>query len=411
MPDGSVYLEAFVNDADQNADGYLSYSQNLYLLQIQNGTLTQQTLATFSCVGAQCQTGLPDWRVGEVIPDGHGGVMSTWLNCTNGCNSVPTTIEMKASHGGSAYTVPGLNGNIYPSPGSFILGDNDVGFATDRGTVSAFNINTGSPIWSWNGNQIYLVAATGGGGLVVTQEIATGLDVVRLDSAGNSTSDSWTSSAAANIGDSGLGRIYLVGSNLWTASGSSVPILASFAAAKASLAGFSNWNENEAQKGRAALPDVPGNLRLVPHKDCAVNPRNVVYELNQFNSQTNKYDTLPNCSGPSCSWYVSEHQTNKCLADIANSPNCTGISTDPHGNQFDDLIGGFAHHTSTQNFTISLVKPPKNTGPQKPGTALYDVLVRDASSSQDYPTLPIDIQPGTGVYINGLLRWPGVSCP
>jgi len=423
MPDGSVYLEAesTVSRTDQfctsSCVGTQSITDTVSLIRIlSDGSSSTQVLNSYTCSanfpGSSCYP--PNQVPAEVIPDGQGGVLATYSYCDyQYCPSQQPGGTLRLSHidalgGRLDYTLPFAYADFWY--GSIVLGDNTL-FGTDGFRIVAFDLASGTTRWTRDAAQDHyldLIAATDDGGLVAKDGDTTGTfpwpeTPVRFDSSGVPTNDSWMGNGLSQVSLFGAGQ-----SSMWAG----ISVVSSgqlFQFGKpAELSPNSTWStdKNKTAAG-ASLPDNPADLRLVPHRDCPGNPRELVYELGQRNQQTGQYTDNPNCSGPNCSWYVSEHQTNKCLADPTH---CTGISTDLTGNRFEDRIYGVNPATSNQTFTISLTKPPGPNGPQKPGTEIHAVIVRDPSNSQDYGTLGIVINIQDGVYIQGMLRWPGVTC-
>jgi hypothetical protein len=67
----------------------------------------------------------------------------------------------------------------------------------------------------------------------------------------------------------------------------------------------------------------------VPYSDCGAGTRqrHIIYNLLDLAKKPVNY--------PSGLWYVSEHQTNKCLVQ----PGCSGTDTDQDFYFFDDTVG------------------------------------------------------------------------
>jgi len=137
-----------------------------------------------------------------------------------------------------------------------------------------------------------------------------------------------------------------------------------------------------------AVMSVPGLLRLIPESDdgrVGQAYRNVVYKVR-----------TPWNSIPQTKWYVTEHQTDWSVA----KPN--GMSEDPQGNQFEDLIGEIdnAVINTIQTFTIS-------TTPGVNGQPSFPIFVH-ANGWGDFGSLGIYISPSL-ILINGRVRYPNVN--
>jgi hypothetical protein len=204
-PDGSYYLEV-----GGSADG-----------------VGNTSLLTVSPSGSTSYTALAaGWGTdpGNVIPDGNGGVLAQSLTLSRYGDQNFMNITHVGATGGSA-TVP--LGSIWSGDWGYtngfedmVLGDQGTYFTTDHQQVRAFDEASGNQLWSWTPSPwavntytpwVEIIAATAGGGVAVreiqttansTNGIPTGQeDVVRLDSNGNATYDSWgTSSGSAAYG-------------------------------------------------------------------------------------------------------------------------------------------------------------------------------------------------------------------
>jgi hypothetical protein len=118
-------------------------------------------------------TALANSQFGTTIPDGLGGTLSTWADCsvTNPCNWV-------ISHNSTRLPpIPLING-----VGSLVLGENGTAFATDGSKMVSFDINSGSVNWTYQAsNFVNIVRATTGGGLAINDSVQ---GVIQLDPSG-----------------------------------------------------------------------------------------------------------------------------------------------------------------------------------------------------------------------------------
>jgi hypothetical protein len=200
-PDGSYYLEVspFTTINPVNACPVPAMQ-----------TFNPQLL-TVSPAGSATYASLPSCSVilGNVIPDGTGGALATTF-CANG-----QALSMKVTDvGGTAAPIATLSvpPDSYTEAEDMVLGDQGTYFTTQgtQNTVVAVNETSGDPVWTWQPSQgnVEIIAATAGGGVAVRNILTdqygqpTGQeDVVRLDSTGNPTYDTWgTAGGTAGYG-------------------------------------------------------------------------------------------------------------------------------------------------------------------------------------------------------------------
>jgi hypothetical protein len=79
-------------EAQSNAagGGTAAYDDDIILVKVlSDGSYTKQTLTSYVCSGSfnQCVGGVPYWTLGEVIPDGLGGVLASYSHCDSNCPS------------------------------------------------------------------------------------------------------------------------------------------------------------------------------------------------------------------------------------------------------------------------------------------------------------------------------------
>ena len=244
-PDGSVHLEVesrqYVQDGGCELDPHAtySYSEVLSLLQIPPGGSAQlQTLNSYSATDGSAPYSTP----GDVIPDGQGGVLASWLKVVPGSadqyGPYPLTIADVGPQGVSQadisslafYADPDPFGNVFNLPDdNLVLGDNNTAFVTDGATVVAFNPSTLQTTWTYSstGGGLSFVAATGGAGVAINDSQQ---GVIQLDPSGNpsqvigqsgnppsfSWSDQWYLLSAAGTGLSQIAMpLAADGASLW----------------------------------------------------------------------------------------------------------------------------------------------------------------------------------------------------
>jgi hypothetical protein len=229
-PNGSMYVEAatttwvseFHAPACAYADRQDSWDTTLLLLEMRaDGSIQWRTLKQDHAEGnlydVPPQT---QYRVGEVLPDGGGGLLAAWSYKVWSSGSWVTEARMErvTDSGQTEYTMPlwvdsGPNywylDVFYPPDRSMVLGENGVAFATGEfwdGTtqnwatkVVAFEVGSGTLCWASNiPGRLDMVAATAGNGLVGKTLIAEPWvwdgprRVVRVDANGSAAYDDWT---------------------------------------------------------------------------------------------------------------------------------------------------------------------------------------------------------------------------
>lgn len=200
-PDGSAYLEI---DSSQETLAYNpcsndpvvvnSYAEALSLLQVlPDGGTQYQTLASYSLAdvptsGNDAGT-VPAHLPGEVIPDGRGGILATWIDFPPQNPPYPSERLVMADVGSQGLTqaaFTGLDSQNAPFSKNLVLGDNNTAFFTDGAHVTAFDATTIQQNWIYasNGGTLSFVAATSGGGVLVND---ASQGVIQLDSSGNAS--------------------------------------------------------------------------------------------------------------------------------------------------------------------------------------------------------------------------------
>jgi hypothetical protein len=214
--DGTVYVEYEVRNTYEN----VITSDTLYLYSTTTGINGPVLSST-----TQNEALLP----GPIIPDGNGGVLATWT-ISPARGPVPLypyqAADVTNSVVGTPYNLPFSPASVTPfvSP-TLVLGENGVAFASGQTTASdgvtqvsqiaSFNIASGFVNWTYQAGTQYtlsIVAAAHGNG-VTAKLTQSGEDtVVRLDSNGNPTYDSWASGPASGVdffvsGDAWIGNV------------------------------------------------------------------------------------------------------------------------------------------------------------------------------------------------------------
>lgn len=146
---------------------------------------------------------------GRIIPDGTGGLLTTWIDtpvAPNGLPPMQSTLRaarIAASGAISLFDVPlTLPLDLLTSPPSSLptnaeltLGESGRAFVTYGSTVVSFSVVDGSPIWNYSsGTQpIHALVADSSNGLVARVSTQTS-DVLRFDQAGGVRTEAWAAS-------------------------------------------------------------------------------------------------------------------------------------------------------------------------------------------------------------------------
>jgi len=239
MPDGSVTFEAFIFNWQLYQDENTVYTPGcttsvtnnsiLYLVKVQpDGTSSKQAIdsSTFSetSSGVDCPYQYGVYQPGEVIPDGQGGLLASWLKTTRAnASDAPDILTNMVTHIVNGTTtsyslpfdfVPFFLGQSNSS-GLMVLGDNGTVFAANgvqqnyaADTLFAFDENDGSVKWTYSvpsssiaqaGDGLSIIAASNGGG-VVAKVTSQGVDtVIDFDATGNPTTDAVTGTSVSYL--------------------------------------------------------------------------------------------------------------------------------------------------------------------------------------------------------------------
>ncbi len=134
---------------------------------------------------------MPDLQIQSLIPDGQGGVLVSWSQNTTNRWVYNLHISDVTSGGVRDYATTGGSGSY-----EMVLGDNGTAFVNGGGTVTAFDLTSMAPLWTYQaptGNGMSIITSSAGGGLVAKTTDGSNYDtVIRLDPTGTPTTDNWT---------------------------------------------------------------------------------------------------------------------------------------------------------------------------------------------------------------------------
>jgi hypothetical protein len=187
-PDGTVYLEVASAQVTANlCTDVTSGTWTISLLTIPPGGTAQfQVLSTYSPVEDSTGGG---GQVGDLIPDGRGGVLATWAQEPSSgwvLGTCPTTVADISAQTNVQVSFSTINmcGDFLDQ--NLVLGDNNTAFITDGTNVVSFNTANLQQNWTYSstsgGYDLSLVAATSAGGVTIDDNQ---LGVIQLDSNGN----------------------------------------------------------------------------------------------------------------------------------------------------------------------------------------------------------------------------------
>ncbi|MBZ5672521.1 MAG: hypothetical protein LAO04_22705 [Acidobacteriia bacterium] len=271
----------------------------------------------------------------KVIPDGQGGALVAWYFWLSE-PGVPD--EGHVTHvSSSGSTDLSISGQVF----EMVLGENGTAFA-NNGAITAFDLSSMTSLWTYQApagsNSMKIIASTAGGGLVAKFSDQYGVQetVVRIDSNGQPSTDSW----------SGENVSYLVVGDWLTGSTS----LAAPAADPVELA-EATWIDPAGGGNNSSDP----GLKLIGSTDCTITDRQVQYFLRNSNRAVPR-----DANNNVIPYTVFEHQTVHSLAP-PDGVTPHQYATDPNSgvpeNEFDDAIypgTGTVPLYSTQTFTYGL---------------------------------------------------------
>jgi hypothetical protein len=215
---GNAYLMYSVVQMVSNSAGGLSPScsdpavtsffDTLSLMKIApNGSSSVQTLftSTTSCIFPV-----------QLIPDGQGGVLAAWVSSLAGSHGTPGPVNVThvTAGGTTGYQLPLTFQFTFPQQVTMVLGENGNGFATEGAKIVSFDLTSGQVQWSYSGPSLSIIASAAGNSLIAKTTDQNAIDtVLRFDSSGTATPDTWTGSSID----------YWAG-DLWTSTSSGVAL-------------------------------------------------------------------------------------------------------------------------------------------------------------------------------------------
>ena len=194
--DGSVYVQYTLRE-DSSLSGYTAATGLLYLLKIApDGITTTTTQLASTNIGVL-------WP-GSMIPDGNGGVLTTWVNdpADGSHPTFPYQATYVPSGGGQTvtYALPMSPFNIdrdvntgIPLPLQLVLGENGTAFVSYLINLTSFNLNGGSVNWNYPSpspttTAVSILSTADSNGLVGQLSTASGVPTnINFDAAGNTT--------------------------------------------------------------------------------------------------------------------------------------------------------------------------------------------------------------------------------
>lgn len=165
-PDGALFAGLFTTANIWDPCQGSSSIYTLSLLQIAPGGSTTVT-------PIKVDNNVGDWNYvpSNVIPDGQGGALFAWSFAQGEDAPYQSHITHFSTSGSTDLSVPGVN---YGNPYEMVLGENGVAFANNDTTITAFNLNGMTPLWTYQapaGDWLSIVAATGDGGLMINDSV------------------------------------------------------------------------------------------------------------------------------------------------------------------------------------------------------------------------------------------------
>jgi IPT/TIG domain-containing protein len=339
MPDGTTTFEEVVRNDQWITDPNTIYtaactttvssSDQLYLVTVQqDGTLSSQLLdsSTFNetDAGSYCPYAATYYTAGYVIPDGQGGIVASWAKAgSSGASGALLVSTYLVSHivndSTTNYSIPydivSLNNGSFVADQPLVLGDTSgTIFATDNSLsivnaplLVAFDETSGQVEWTYQQTSpivnpftdgLTLIASTAGGG-VVAKSTSNGIDtVLRFDSSGNVTADTWTASGITNFGG-----------DFWQGFSSSGSTPSGYTAAPA-VPNTSAWDAPNGVGGKAAK----GDFSVSPFSQTGPNQTAIMGAVNEILTAL-PLTTFP--GSPACySWVQSGGEGANALFDL-----------------------------------------------------------------------------------------------
>jgi hypothetical protein len=158
--------------------------------------------------GSPSTNGYP-FSLGSVIPDGNGGALAT-STVPFGPSQGQVQISDVGGSGGTATL------SLNTAQPDMVLGDQGTYFTSDGNQVIDVNEADGNQLWTWQPSQgtVQIIAATAGGGVAVKNIVGNQEDVVRFDSTGSPTYDTW-GTAGGSAGYGVLSNSAYFANDLW----------------------------------------------------------------------------------------------------------------------------------------------------------------------------------------------------
>jgi Glucodextranase, domain B/Bacterial Ig-like domain (group 2) len=188
--DGSAYLEVQSGQVTANWCDYV-YPGNwtVALLRVPPGGGSPQ-FQTISSYSLDTPTDPDLGQASEIIPDGQGGVLASWIEETNVNDAYNSPIPVGVADVGPQGIVQAtlssidITGVDPPPSGNIVLGDNGNAFITDGTNVAALSVPTLRQGWTYTstGGTLSFINATSGGGVAVND---SQLGAIQLDSTGS----------------------------------------------------------------------------------------------------------------------------------------------------------------------------------------------------------------------------------
>jgi len=270
---------------------------------------------------------------GTAIPDGNGGTLATSV-VTNNANQ---TLTQVTDVNGSGATATLANLNYYTLP-DIVLGDQGTYFISDGNQIVNINESSGSELWRWqpSSGTVQIVAATAGGGIAVRNIVGGQEDVVRLDTSGNPTYDTWgTSGGSAGFGV--ISNISYTSNGLWSGTTGDPVISSVIGDDLLEALNLWVWGHGEGSGDKQGQSEADPALKLVGIRDCTTSGGS---PLQYERSPSYKLETAGNQT-PTANYTVFEFLTLKNLAqckDAKGNPTGSSPCTYIGGNRFDDQL-------------------------------------------------------------------------
>lgn len=141
------------------------------------------------------------------MSDGQGGVLASWTIANPNPPPAPQPYQgayVAAGGGITTYSLPMAPASLttgndgLPVNPTLVMGENGIAFVSYGANITSFSLSTGLANWNYQAPSqtlLSLISYSSGGGLVGKMTTTGSIDtVLRFDSGGNATADSWTGS-------------------------------------------------------------------------------------------------------------------------------------------------------------------------------------------------------------------------